>query len=248
MIWVFNDYQVKGGDVRWIAAALTVYAGITMVSNVKFYSGKDINLRRAVPFWVVIVMVLVLLLISIEPSHVLWGVMVAYGLSGYVMWVVQRWRSEAAQKQYAHVRDAIEEGDTTGARAHARDHAARHGDRQGRAHAAHGRGRGGQPARRSSCSSRAAPSLEPARRAGRTALVLRRRDGVPGGRRGAARGRRGPQPARPLGHDRRSTWPRSRAPTTSCRSCCATARASGRELQPRTPDLPAARPAAIVDP
>lgn len=111
MIWVFNDYQVKGGDVRWIAAALTVYAGLTMVSNVKFYSGKDINLRRAVPFWVVIVMVLVLLLISIEPSHVLWGVMVAYGVSGYVMWVVLRWRTEAAQKQYAHVRDAIEEGD-----------------------------------------------------------------------------------------------------------------------------------------
>ena len=114
MIWVFNDYQVKGGDVRWIAAALTVYAGITMVSNVKFYSGKDINLRRAVPFWVVTLMVLVLLLISIEPSHVLWGIMVGYGLSGYVMWLVQRWRSEAAQKQYAHVRDAIEEGDTTG--------------------------------------------------------------------------------------------------------------------------------------
>ena len=113
MIWVFNDYQVKGGDVRWIAAALTVYAGITMVSNVKFYSGKDINLRRAVPFWAVTLMVLVLLLISIEPSHVLWGLMAAYGVSGYVMWVVQRWRSEAAQKQYAHVRDAIEEGDTT---------------------------------------------------------------------------------------------------------------------------------------
>ena len=113
MIWVFNDYQVKGGDVRWLAAALTVYAGITMVSNVKFYSGKDINLRRAVPFWVVTLMVLALLLISIEPSHVLWGVMVAYGLSGYVTWVVMRWRKEATQKQYSHVRDAIEEGDTT---------------------------------------------------------------------------------------------------------------------------------------
>jgi CDP-diacylglycerol--serine O-phosphatidyltransferase len=113
MIWVFNDYQVKGGDVRWLAAALTVYAGITMVSNVKFYSGKVINLRRAVPFWVVTLMVLVLLLISIEPSHVLWGAMVGYGLSGYVMWAVMRWRKEATQKQYSHVRDAIEEGDTT---------------------------------------------------------------------------------------------------------------------------------------
>jgi CDP-diacylglycerol--serine O-phosphatidyltransferase len=114
MIWVFNDYQVRGGEVKWIAAAITVYAGITMVSNVKFYSGKDINLRRAVPFWVVLLLVLVLLLITIEPSHVLWGVMLAYGLSGYVLWTVQRYRTDATQKQYRHVRDAIEEGNLAG--------------------------------------------------------------------------------------------------------------------------------------
>ena len=113
MIWVFNDYHVAGGEVRWYAAGLTIYAGITMVSNVKFYSGKDINLRRAVPFSVVLVLVLALLLISIEPSHVLWGVMLAYGVSGYVMWLVTRWRAEASQKQYQHIRDAIEEGNLT---------------------------------------------------------------------------------------------------------------------------------------
>src|SRR6186713_3583032 len=68
MIWVLNDYQVRGGDVKWYAAALTVYAGITMVSSVKFYSGKDVNLRRMVPFWVAILILVGLLLISIEPS------------------------------------------------------------------------------------------------------------------------------------------------------------------------------------
>ncbi len=113
MVWVLNDYQVKGGDVRWYAAALTVYAGITMVSNVKFYSGKDINLRRAVPFWVAVAIVFGLLLILIEPSHVLWGMAVAYGVSGYVWWVVMRWRTEASQKQYQNVREAIEEGNVT---------------------------------------------------------------------------------------------------------------------------------------
>src|SRR5258707_1363620 len=44
MIWVFNDYQVRGGEVKWLAAAGTIYAGITMVSNGRVYSGKDINL------------------------------------------------------------------------------------------------------------------------------------------------------------------------------------------------------------
>jgi CDP-diacylglycerol--serine O-phosphatidyltransferase len=113
MIWVLNDYQVKGGEVKWYAAALTVYAGVTMVTNVKFYSGKDLNLRRAVPFWMTLVIVVALLLISIEPSHVLWGITVAYGVSGYVGWVVQRWRVEAKEKQYQYIRDAIDEGDVT---------------------------------------------------------------------------------------------------------------------------------------
>src|SRR5205085_1212355 len=88
--------------------------GITMVSNVRFYSGKDINLRRAVPFWVVLVLVMALLLILIEPSHVLWGVMLAYGVSGYVQWIVQRWRKDAAQKHYDDIRDAVEEGNLSG--------------------------------------------------------------------------------------------------------------------------------------
>ena len=113
MIWVFNEYRVAGADVSWFAVAVTVYAGITMVSSVKFYSGKDINLRRMVPFSFAVVVVLALLLISIEPPIVLWGLMLAYGFSGYAMWVVQRWRREAQEKKYGNVREAIEEGNLT---------------------------------------------------------------------------------------------------------------------------------------
>ena len=113
MIWAFNAHHVAGEDVRWLAAAITVYAGVTMVTNVKFYSGKDINLRRQMPFWVTLVIVVTLLLISIKPSHVLWGTAVLYGVSGYVGWAVQRVRTGAAQKQYESIRDALEAGDTS---------------------------------------------------------------------------------------------------------------------------------------
>src|SRR5438552_18222164 len=41
MVWVVFDLGIGGPDVRWFAAAVTVYAGTTMVVNVKFYSGKD---------------------------------------------------------------------------------------------------------------------------------------------------------------------------------------------------------------
>jgi len=114
MIWVLNDYQVRGGDVKFIASMLTIYAGITMVSNVRFYSFKDINLRRAVPFWVVLLLVMGLLLISIEPSHVLWTLMLLYGMSGYAYWAVQRYRRDAVEKKYESIRDAVEEGNLPG--------------------------------------------------------------------------------------------------------------------------------------
>ena len=92
LVWVMIDNRVDGEDVRWIAFALTVFAGITMVSNVLFWSGKDINLRRSVPFAVVLAMVGVFLAISSYPEGVLFGLFVAYGLSGYIMWGWRRLR------------------------------------------------------------------------------------------------------------------------------------------------------------
>ena len=114
MIWVFNDYEVGGADVKWFAAGVTVYAGVTMVSSVRFYSGKDINLRRAMPFSMAILFLIVLLVITLQPPIALWTVMLAYGVSGYVGWAVQRSRRQALERKYETIREAIEDGDITG--------------------------------------------------------------------------------------------------------------------------------------
>ena len=45
-------------------ACSTLFAGITMVTNVPFYSFKEINFGRAVPFWVVLLIVLGFVLVS----------------------------------------------------------------------------------------------------------------------------------------------------------------------------------------
>lgn len=94
LVWVMLDQHIAGPDVRWLAFGFTVFAGLSMVSNVPFWSGKDINLRRSVPFAVVLAMVGVFLAISSYPEGVLFGLFVAYGLSGYVtaLWRVVRRR------------------------------------------------------------------------------------------------------------------------------------------------------------
>jgi CDP-diacylglycerol--serine O-phosphatidyltransferase len=63
-----------------------------MVSNVPFYSFKDINLRRSVPFAVILLIVLGFVLISTDPPIVLFLLFVGYGLSGYVYWLWKKRR------------------------------------------------------------------------------------------------------------------------------------------------------------
>ena len=93
MVWAFNEYQVRGAEVKWIAWALTMFAGFSMVSNFKFYSGKDINLRGSVSFSVLVGVALALVfLITVSSTlpEMLFLLFVTYGLSGYAIWVWER--------------------------------------------------------------------------------------------------------------------------------------------------------------
>jgi CDP-diacylglycerol--serine O-phosphatidyltransferase len=93
LVWAVNEYQLKGADVKWLAWGLTVFAGLTMVSNLKFYSGKDINLRKSVPFSVLVGSALAgvfLLTVSSTLPEMLFALFVAYASSGFVFWVWER--------------------------------------------------------------------------------------------------------------------------------------------------------------
>lgn len=89
-VWVVLDNNSQlglGPEIRWIACALTVFAGVSMVSNMRFYSFKDINLRKSVPFIVVILIALFYILVSSYPPGVLFLLFFGYSLSGYVLWL-----------------------------------------------------------------------------------------------------------------------------------------------------------------
>jgi CDP-diacylglycerol--serine O-phosphatidyltransferase len=83
-VWVMIEYGISGEEVAWLAAGVILFAGISMVTNIRFYSGKEINLRRSVPFFVVLLIVLFFILVSTSPPEVLLIMFVLYGLSGYV--------------------------------------------------------------------------------------------------------------------------------------------------------------------
>jgi CDP-diacylglycerol---serine O-phosphatidyltransferase len=85
-IWLMDDLRFVGTDLTWFAWTITLYAGLTMVTNVPFYSFKEINFRKSVPFIAIFVIVLIFVLISSDPPKVLFGMFVLYGLSGYVIY------------------------------------------------------------------------------------------------------------------------------------------------------------------
>lgn len=93
-IWLMTDFGVSGPSVAWIMFALALYAGLTMVSNVPFYSFKDLSLKRSVPFAVVILIVLGIAVVTIDPASVLFGVFVVYGVSGYVVYVARKLKGQ----------------------------------------------------------------------------------------------------------------------------------------------------------
>ena len=93
-VWVSYEYGITGREiffgaiqVKWLAWGLTVFAACSMVSDLRFYSAKDINLRESVPFVAILAIMLVFVLISYSPPEVLFTVVLVYALSGYYLWV-----------------------------------------------------------------------------------------------------------------------------------------------------------------
>lgn len=80
-VWAAHHYEQSG----WLTALTMVIvagAGVLMVSNVKYHSFKEFDMKRRVPFTTLLIIVLVFAVIALEPSLVLLGVFALYTLSG----------------------------------------------------------------------------------------------------------------------------------------------------------------------
>jgi len=89
LVWVLADFGFQPDDSVWLGAltwAMAVFAGITMVSNVPFWSFKEVNWKKRVPLWVILACVIGLSVIASRPSLVLFLLFFCYALSGYAMW------------------------------------------------------------------------------------------------------------------------------------------------------------------
>lgn len=89
-VWLMVDNRITGDESRWFGWSITLFAGLSMITNLRFYSGKDFNLKRSVPFLVIVLVALGFSLISLDPPIVLFLLFLGYGLSGYLLWLKRR--------------------------------------------------------------------------------------------------------------------------------------------------------------
>ena len=105
-VWVAVDNGLRGSDWRIPAVILTLMAGVLMVSNVRYHSFKDFNLKGRVPFVTLLIVVFVFAFISIDPPQVLFVLFFVYALSGPVLTLITLRKRKA--ERHHHSMDSVE--------------------------------------------------------------------------------------------------------------------------------------------
>lgn len=94
LIWVADDAGLRGVTkidwMAWTAFAVTLYAGLSMVTNAPFYSFKDVSFKQSVPFIVIVAIALGIAVINIHPPIVLFALFCIYGMSGYAVYAYKK--------------------------------------------------------------------------------------------------------------------------------------------------------------
>jgi CDP-diacylglycerol---serine O-phosphatidyltransferase len=96
LVWVMDESGFRGASkidwLAWTAFAVTLYAGLSMVTNAPFYSFKVVGGRRSVPFIVIVAVAVGIVLIALDPPRALFGIFCIYGLSGYAVYAWRKFK------------------------------------------------------------------------------------------------------------------------------------------------------------
>jgi CDP-diacylglycerol--serine O-phosphatidyltransferase len=96
LVWVMHASGVPGKELSFVALGFTVFAALAMVSNIRYFSFKQFNVKDRVSFVAIIAVVLIFVLISLDPPQVLFMIFLVYSLSGPLtagIGFMRRWNS-----------------------------------------------------------------------------------------------------------------------------------------------------------
>jgi CDP-diacylglycerol--serine O-phosphatidyltransferase len=95
-VWAFSDFGIKGSNMAFVVAILVAAAGMLMVSNIKYNSFKDLDLKGRVPFVAILAVVLLFAVVFSDPPRILLIIFLVYAVSGPVQYLLRLRRHKAA--------------------------------------------------------------------------------------------------------------------------------------------------------
>lgn len=99
MIWLGESQAyVEVRNLTIFAFPITVVAGILMVSNIRYYSLKQIDFKGRIPFVGILLLVLLFVFIASRPPLVLFSIALIYAISGPVMTLLFIRKHRAARR------------------------------------------------------------------------------------------------------------------------------------------------------
>ncbi|RQW84736.1 MAG: CDP-diacylglycerol--serine O-phosphatidyltransferase [Methylococcus sp.] len=97
-VWVCVSHDIAVENIRYVALGLAIFTGLLMVSNFRYYSFKDIDLRGRVSFiWAILIM-LVFAFMFTNPPLVLFTLFSVYAVSGLVLTLGRRHRIRSERR------------------------------------------------------------------------------------------------------------------------------------------------------
>lgn len=98
--WLGYKYGLEVSPlVSYLAAILTVFAGLLMISNYKYSSFKELQFKGRVPYMVFVFAVVLLVVVAQNPPEVLLTMCAAYAISGPSIWVYKTQAQKRAAKK-----------------------------------------------------------------------------------------------------------------------------------------------------
>lgn len=97
LVWFCDESHIEPNSIAYLSLLLTLGTGLLMVSNIRYRSFKDLNLKGKVPFFAILAIVLLFVVISSNPPTVLFGAFLIYALSGVVSSSLQLYRRRRAK-------------------------------------------------------------------------------------------------------------------------------------------------------
>jgi CDP-diacylglycerol--serine O-phosphatidyltransferase len=88
--------------IIYVAWVILVGAGILMVSNIRYYSFKEVNLKGRASFKLLLASILIIIIIIFKPSAVLFIFFLVYALSGLIMTSIEVRKKRQLKKRLKH--------------------------------------------------------------------------------------------------------------------------------------------------